>query len=131
METFLQFLRSGKLISSELEEIAPTRAMSFVPSTLLEVSAIAATVPDCLGDTAAHYHRLVPGYVLRTLTNESPRQNGSGGGAVARDASLVLVATSNKLCAHVLGESVVQLDLLSDGTTVVGNQRTAVLLIQY
>ena len=86
---------------------------------------------DCLGDTAAHYHRVCTCcYVLQTLTNESLRQNGSGGGAVACDVVGLGGNFLNKLCAHVL-ESVVQLDLLSDGNTVVGDQRTAVLLIQY
>lgn len=33
----------------------------------------------------------------------------------------------NKLCAHTPESGAVQLDLLSDGTTVVGDQRTATL----
>ena len=122
----------GADFSSEPEEIAPTRAMSFVPFNLLGVR----------GNRLRQQPRLpwrCRGAITIGFAPAATFFRPSRTKACARTVavvvpspatSLVLVATSlNKLCAHVL-ESVVQLDLLSDGNTVVGDQRSAELLIQ-
>ena len=45
--------------------------------------------------------------------------------------SLVLVATSLTSCAPMFSKSVVQFDLFGDGHAVVGDQRSAELLVQH
>ena len=86
---------------------------------------------DCLGDAAAHNHRVCTCCnVLQTLANECLRQNSSGGGAVACNVVGLGCNFLDQLCAHVL-ECVLELDLLGDGNAVIGDERTAVLLVEY
>ena len=56
-------------------------------------------------------------------------QHGSGGGTVACNVVGLGCNFLNQLCTHVL-KRIVQLDILCNGDTVIGDQRSAELLCQ-
>ena len=81
-------------------------------------------------DTAADNHRICAcGYVLHALVDECLSEKSSGGGAVSGSIVGLGRNFADELCAHVLG-CVLKLDLLCDGNTVVGDQRSAELLVE-
>ena len=69
------------------------------------------------------------GEVLQALTHHGLRQQRCGRGAVARDIVRLGGNFAHELRAHVL-ERIVELDLLGDGHAVVGDQRSAELLVE-
>ena len=82
-------------------------------------------------DAAAHDHRIgAGGQVLQTLADHRLRQNGGGGGAVARDVVGLGAHFADELRAHVL-KRVLELDLFCDRHAVVRDQRSAELLAQH
>ena len=82
-------------------------------------------------DAAAHDHRVCTGgKVLQTLADHRLRQHGGRGGAVARDVVGLGRDLTHELRAHVL-ERIGQLDLLGDGHAVVGDERSAELLVEH
>ena len=86
---------------------------------------------DCLAHTAAGVHRVCTGGdVLHTLGDHCLCQNGCGGGAVACCVVGLGCDLTHQLRAHVL-KLVLQLDLLGDGHTVVGDDGGAELLAQH
>ena len=86
---------------------------------------------DCLAHAAADVHRVCTGGdVLHTLGDHCLCQNGCGGGAVACCIVGLGCDLTHQLCAHVL-ELVLQLDLLGDGDTVIGDERASELLAQH
>ena len=90
---------------------------------------------DSSGDGLLHaaldVHRVCTGGdVLHALIDEGLCQNGSGGRTVTGGVVRLGGDLANELCAHVL-ELVLQLDLLSDGDTVIGDERAAELLAQH
>ena len=86
---------------------------------------------DGLLHTALDVHRVCTGGdVLHTLIDEGLCQNGSGGRTVTGGVVRLGGDLANELCAHVL-ELVLQLDLLGDGDTVIGDERAAELLAQH
>ena len=85
---------------------------------------------DCALDAAADDHGVCTcGDVLHAFTDECLCEQGSGGGTVAGCIVGLGSNFTNELCAHVF-HSVFQFDLLCDGNTVVGDQRSAVLLVE-
>ena len=70
------------------------------------------------------------GEVLQTLAHHGLREQGGGGGAVAGDVVGLGGDLTHQLRAHVL-KRIVQLDLLGDGHTVVGDQGRAELLVEH
>ena len=85
---------------------------------------------DCLLDALADDHRIGTGCnVLHAFVDEGLCEQGSGGGAVAGCVVRLGSDLADELCAHVFA-CVLQLDLLRDGHAVVGDQRSAVLLIE-
>ena len=70
------------------------------------------------------------GQVLQTLADHGLGQQGGGGGAVAGHVVGLGGHLAHQLRAHVL-KRILQLDLLGDGYAVVGDQRSAELLIQH
>ena len=70
------------------------------------------------------------GDILHALIDEGLCQHGGGGGAVTGSIVRLGGNFSNELCAHVL-KLVLQLDLLGDGDTVIGDERAAELLAQH
>ena len=86
---------------------------------------------DCLAHAAADVHRVCTGGdILHALGDHGLCQNGCGGGAVACCVVGLGCDLTHQLCAHVL-ELVLQLDLLRDGDTIVGDDRGAELLAQH
>ena len=85
---------------------------------------------NALCDALAHNHRVcTSSNILHALANDSLCQNGSGGGAVACQIIGLGSNFLDQLCAHVL-KRIVQLDVLGNGHTVVGDQRSAEFLVQ-
>ncbi len=70
------------------------------------------------------------GEVLQALADHGLREQGGGGGAVARDVVGLGGDLTHELSAHVL-ERIGQLDLLGDGHAVVGDERSAELLVEH
>ena len=70
------------------------------------------------------------GNILHALPYQRLRQQGSGGGAVARGIVSLGGNLLYQLGAHVL-ESVLQLNILGNGHTVIGDEGCAVFLVQY
>ena len=90
---------------------------------------------DSSGDGLLHaaldVHRVCTGGdVLHALIDEGLCQNGSGGRTVTGGVVRLGGDLANELGAHVL-ELVLQLDLLGDGDTVIGDERAAELLAQH
>ena len=85
---------------------------------------------NCALDAALHNHGVgACGYVLHAFPNQSLSQQGSGGGAVAGSVVCFGGDFFYQLSAHVL-EGVGKLDLFGNGHAVVGDEGSAVLLIQ-
>ena len=70
------------------------------------------------------------GDILHALIDEGLCQHGGGGGAVTGSIVGLGGDLANELCAHVL-KLVLQLNLLGDGDTVIGDERAAELLAQH
>ena len=68
--------------------------------------------------------------VSHTLMNHSLRQESSGGGTVTSDVVGLGSNLAYQLCAHVL-KWILQLDVTSDGNTIIGDGRCTELLVQY
>ena len=84
-----------------------------------------------LGDALLHDHGVGTGsQVLQALTDDGLSQQGGGGGTVAGHVVGLGGNFLDDLSAHVL-EGVVQLDLLGNAHTVVGDEGSAKLLIQH
>ena len=78
----------------------------------------------------AHHHGVgAGGYVLQTLTDNGLSQYGGGGGTVAGHIVGLGCHFTDQLCAHIL-KSVLQLHILGDGNTVIGDEGRAELLAQ-
>ena len=85
---------------------------------------------DGLLDTALEAERVGAGRnVAQTLAHERLGQHGGGGGAVAGDVVSLLGDFLDQLCADLLVR-VLQLDLLGDGHTIVGDRGGAPLLLE-
>ena len=83
-----------------------------------------------LGNALTHYHRVCACCdILHALLNHCLSQNGCGGGTVACQIVGLGSNLGYQLSAHVL-KSVLQLDILCDGNAVIGDQRSAELLVQ-
>ena len=86
---------------------------------------------NSLAHAAADIHGVCTGGdILHALGDHGLCQNGCGGGAVACCVVGLGSDFTHQLCAHVL-ELVLQLDLLRDGDTIVGDDRGAELLAQH
>lgn len=68
--------------------------------------------------------------VLHALADECLSEQGSGGGAVAGDIVCLCGDFFYKLSAHVL-KGIFELNILGDGDTVVGDEGSAVLLVEH
>src|SRR5262249_4977851 len=85
---------------------------------------------DGLLDTAFEGHRVGAGrYSLHAFTEDALRQDGGGGGTVAGDVAGLGCHFTHHLCAHVL-QRVLEFGFLGDGDAVLGDVRTAELLLQ-
>ena len=79
----------------------------------------------------AQFHGIrARGHILHAFADDRLRQQGSGGGAVARDVVRLGGDFLHELRAHVL-KGIFQLNFLGDGHAVVGDQRSAKLLIEH
>src|SRR5699024_732134 len=86
---------------------------------------------NSLGDTLLHDDGVgTGGQVLQTLADDGLGQQGSGGGTIAGHIVGLGGDFLHQLSAHVL-KRIVQLDLLGDGHTIVGNEGSAELLVQH
>ena len=86
---------------------------------------------DSLAHAAADVHGVcTSGDILHALVDHGLCQDGSRSGAVACSVVGLGCDLTHQLCAHVL-ELVLQLDFLSDGDTIVGDDRCAELLAQH
>ena len=82
-------------------------------------------------DALLHDHRVrARGHVLQALAHDALSQQGGGGGAVAGHVVGLDGNLAHQLRAHVL-KGILQLDFLGDGHAVVGDQRSAELLVQH
>ena len=83
-----------------------------------------------LGHALLHHDGVCTGgEILQALAHHGLRQQRCGRGAVARDVVRLGGNFAHELSAHVL-ERIGQLDLLGDGHAVVGDQRSAELLVE-
>ena len=101
-----------------------------------DMSALAATVKDAVIsldgglDALLQAHRVsASGDIAQAFTNHGLRQNGGGSGAVASDVVSLLGDLLDELGADFL-IGIVELDLLGDGDTVVGNGGSAPRLFE-
>ena len=86
---------------------------------------------DGLLDAALQTQRVGAGSdVAETLTDESLGENGSGGGSVAGDVVSLLGDLLDQLGTDLL-VGVLELDLLGDGNTIVGDRGGAPLLLEH
>ncbi len=84
----------------------------------------------CLLNAAADAQRVsASGYVAQALGHDDVGQKRCGGGAVTSNVVGFHSSLADKLSAHVL-DRVLKLNFLSDGNTIVGNQRSAEGLLQ-
>ena len=82
-------------------------------------------------DALLERHRVGPGgHVAQALVDHGPGQDGGGGGAVTGHVVGLLGDLLDQLGADLL-EGVLELDLLGDGDTVVGDGRGAPLLVEH
>ena len=82
-------------------------------------------------DALSHNHGVCAGCeVLQTFVDHRLCEHGCTGGAVACDVVGLGGDFLDELCAHVL-KRILQLDFLCDGHAVVGDQRSAELLVEH
>ena len=82
-------------------------------------------------DATLQRHRVGPGrHVAQALVDHGPGQDRGGGGAVAGDVVGLLGDFLHQLGADLLPR-VLEVDLLGDGDTVVGDRRCSPLLLEY
>ena len=119
-------------ISLSAAEIAATLAIAagsvstFFDWLLIDSTAVATA---CL-DAALQDHRVrAGGDVAQTLTDHRPREHGGGRGAVTGDVVGLLGDFLDQLGADLL-ERVLEVDLLGDRHTVVGDRGCAPLLLE-
>ena len=118
---------SGSLFA----EMAPTEAISSLPSTGLAIASMAsaaALAPSSMPRLTSI--GLAPAVTFfETLAQDRLGEHGGGGGAVAGDVGGLGSDLARHLGAHVL-ERILELDLLGDGDAVLGDVRRAERLLE-
>ena len=86
---------------------------------------------NCSLNTLLQYHWVsASSYVSHTLMNHSLSQQGSSGSTITSNIVGLGSNLTNQLCTHVL-KWILQLNITSNGNTIIGNSRSTKLLVQY